>query len=134
MTLPKIYFGHTIDIYNTPKEQELVERIQRELPQFEVENPNQPIHEQGYQTYKIAGNGMKYYFEKVLPSMDAGIFQPFADGKFGAGVFGEAAFLHGQGKPIYEISLEGKIASMELDASRALTVEQTRERVYKKKP
>ena len=76
---------------------------------------------------------MKYYFENVLPNMDAGIFQPFVDGKFGAGVFGEAKFLHKQGKPIYEITLEGVVSTLELDASRALSVEETRKRVYNKK-
>ncbi len=104
----KIYFGHTVDLYNTPKEGELIAAIERALPQYAVENPNQPVHEEGYQTAKReTGKGMSYYFEKVLPKMDAGVFQPFADGKFGAGVFGEAEFLHEQGRPIYEITLEG---------------------------
>lgn len=130
---PKLYFGHTVDIYNTPKEQELIATIERALPQYKVENPNQPVHEEGYQQYKKEkGSGMKYYFEKVLPVMAAGVFQPFADGKFGAGVFGEAKFLYEQGKPIYEITLDGIITELELDNSRALTVEETRTRVYKK--
>ena len=75
---------------------------------------------------------MKYYFEKVLPTMDAGVFQPFADGKLGAGVFGEAKFLHEQGKPVYQITLEGVVSTLEVDASKTLSVEETRARVYKK--
>src|SRR3989338_10132895 len=131
---PKIYFGHTVDIYNTPKERELVAIIEKAFLQYDVENPNHPVHEEGYQTYKTEkGSGMKYYFEKVLPSMAAGVFQPFADGKFGAGVFGEAKFLHEQGKPVYEITLEGVVRKLELDASRTLSVEETRARVYGKK-
>jgi len=131
---PRLYFGHTVDIYNTPKEQELMAAIEIALPEYEVENPNQPSHEEGYQQYKREkGSGMKYYFEEVLPNMDAGIFQPFADGKFGAGVFGEAKFLHEQGKPVYEITLEGVVNRLELDASRTLSVEETRARVYGKK-
>ncbi len=130
---PKLYFGHTVDIYNTPKEQELIAAIERALPEYEVENPNHPLHEEGYQQYKKEkSSGMKYYFEKVLPNMNAGVFQPFADGMFGAGVFGEAKFLHEQGKPIYEITLEGVVSTLKLDASRALNVEETRKRVYKK--
>lgn len=129
----KLYFGHTVDIYNTPKEQELIAIIGRALPEYEVENPNHPLHEEGYQTYKKEkGSGMKYYFEKVLPAMDAGVFQPFEDGKFGAGVFGEAKFLYEQGKPIYEITLDGVVSTLEIDASRALSVEETRKRVHKK--
>jgi hypothetical protein len=130
---PRIYFGHTVDIYNTPKEQELVERIQRELPQYEIENPNQPHHGEGYKRYTAqTGRGMNYFFQEVLPSMEAGVFQPFADGKFGAGVFGEAKFLAERGKPLWEITLEGKVSSLELDPARALSVEETRARVYKK--
>jgi len=130
---PKLYFGHTVDIYNTPKEQELIAVIEGKFPRYEVENPNHPVHEEGYQTYKKEkGSGMKYYFEKVLPTMDAGIFQPFADGKFGAGVFGEAKFLHERGKPIYEITLDGIVTDLQLDESKVLSVEETRERVYRK--
>ncbi|HLD39848.1 MAG TPA: hypothetical protein VJB13_01785 [Candidatus Nanoarchaeia archaeon] len=132
-TKPKLYFGHTVDLYGTPKELELVRCIEQEFPDYEVENPSQPVHEEGYQTYKReTGKGMDYYFQKVLPAMAGGVFQPFADGKFGAGVFGEAKFLHEQGKPIYEITLEGVVSTLELDASRALSVEETRKRVYKK--
>lgn len=130
----KIYFGHTIDIYNTPKEQELVAAIQRALPQYEIENPNQAQHQEGYERYREqTGRGMNYFFQEVLPAMEAGVFQPFADGKFGAGVFGEAKFLQERRKPLWEITLEGKISSLVLDEARALSVEETRKRVYGKK-
>ncbi len=128
----KIYFGHPIDIYNTEKEKDLIEDIKKGFPEYVVENPNQPHHAEGYKIWKEkTGYGMDYFFKEVLPKMEAGIFLPFEDGKWGAGVYGEAEFLYERGKPIYEIDLEGRIKEMDLDMSRVLSIEETRARVYK---
>lgn len=130
----RIYFGHPVNVYNTSKEGELVKVIEGHFPQFEVENPNQPAHSQNYAKWKEEkGNGMLYFTDVVLPSMEAGVFLPFEDGMFGAGVYKEADFLHQLGKPIYEISFRGVITSMVLDEARNLSVSETRERVYGKK-
>jgi hypothetical protein len=130
----KIYFGHPINFYNTPKESELIQKIENFFPEFEIENPNQEIHQKNYTKWKEEkGNGMKYYFEEVLPKMEAGIFLAFEDGMFGKGVFGEAEFLYKKGKEVYEINTEGKITSIDsLDYKRCLSIEDTRKRVYKK--
>ena len=131
---PLMYFGHPINFYNTPKEIELLEVIERNFPQYSIENPNQPHHQNGYQRFKAErGNGMKYYFEEVLPKMNAGIFLTFEDGMFGIGVFGEAEFISSRGNPIWEVNLEGQIRTMFLEQQRKLTIEQTRERIYPKK-
>jgi len=62
--------------------------------------------------------------------MDAGIFLPFEDGMFGAGVFGEARFLKDRKKLIYEINSSGIVTRMEvLDLSRELSIEDTRARI-----
>ena len=76
---------------------------------------------------------MDYFFKEVLPAMTKGIFLPFEDGKFGAGVFKEANFMAESGKLIYEINLEGIITGMNIDSSKSLSIEETRERVYGKK-
>ncbi|MBR9683662.1 hypothetical protein GOV03_03930 [Candidatus Woesearchaeota archaeon] len=130
----RIYFGHPVNTYNTEQETDLSAIIQQHFPEYEVENPNQPHHQEGYQRWKAEkGNGMQYYFQEVLPEMAAGIFLAFEDGMLGAGVYGEAESLHQDGKPIYEISLEGKISELDLDPQRFLTIEETRARVYGKK-
>ena len=128
----KLYFGHPVNVYNTPDEKRLCEIISREFPNAELENPNSLVHDEGYKKWKQEkGSGMKYFFEEVLPQMNAGIFLPFEDGLFGAGVYGEAEHLNkGLGKLVFEISLEGKINIMTLDISRMLSVEETRKRVY----
>ena len=131
---PLIYFGHPVNFYNTDKEEELVAIIEEEMPGYDIENPNQPKHQEGYQSFKREkGNGMKYYFEEVLPDMDAGIFLSFEDKMFGAGVYGEAENIFHQGKPIFEITTKGSINPMTLDRSRFLSIEDTRKRVYGKK-
>lgn len=131
--IQRIYFGHPISFYDIPKEDELVKCLEREFPSLAVENPNQPQHQAGYKRFQeTKGRGMLYFFEEVLPAMAAGAFLTFEDGKFGAGVWGEAEFLHQQGKPIYEMNIEGRIATMTLDVSRMLSVDETRSRVYDK--
>jgi hypothetical protein len=127
----RIYFGHPVNFYNIPKELELIKIIEKEFPLFIVENPNQPHHQEGYQRYKReTGKGMDYYFREVLPKMAVGIFLPFEDGKFGAGVFGEAEFLYNREKLIYEINLDGKTNPLSLDFSKKLSIDETRKRVY----
>lgn len=127
----RVYFGHPVCFYNTKKEQFLLSCIERAFPGFDVENPNQPHHQEGYQRWKQwTGKGMDYYFREVLPTMSAGIFLPFADGMLGLGVWGEAEAIYNAGKTIWEISLEGKIKELTLDKSRMLSHEQTKARVY----
>ena len=131
--MEKIYFGHPINFYNTAKECELISIIQREFPHFVVENPNNPIHDEAYHQWKKeTGNGMTYFYGVVLPRMYGGVFQSFKDGKFGSGVFGEAQILENLKKPIYEITTKGRISPMSIDFARALSIEETKERVHKK--
>ncbi len=125
------YFGHPVSDYNSPLESQLIQIIEATL-RVAVENSNKPEHFAGYQRYKQEGKrGMEYYFKEVLPRMDGGVFLPFADGRFGAGVYGEAEFLAKEEKPIWEINREGKIEKLVLDARRALTIEETIERLNK---
>lgn len=134
MERDKIYFGFPVSFFNTETESELVKIIKREFPGYDVENPNQEHHQQGYQRYKEAGErGMDYFFKEVLPNMAGGVFLPFEDGMLGAGVYGEAEFLATAEKDIYEISLTGEVKRLDLDESRKLSIEETRERVYGKK-
>jgi hypothetical protein len=128
---PKIYFGHPINLYNTLLERELIEAIRTHFPEWDIENPNQSHHFQGYNRRKNeGGRGMDYFFEEVLPQMDGGIFLAFEDGKFGAGVFGEAGWLRDHQHPIFEIGRDKKIGELELDDSRKLSIDETRTRVY----
>ncbi len=128
--MSKIYFGHPIHLYGTPKEAELIRQIQSAFP-HSVENPGAKLHQEKYKEYaEKTGNGMNYFFEEVLPLMHAGIFLPFEDGKFGAGVFKEATFLKEKSKPIWEINQDGLVNIIDtLDAKRALSVEETRKRL-----
>ncbi len=128
----KIYFGHPITIYNTLKEAELIDRIQKMFGWFDVENPNQKHHQEGYKRYEDKDErGMDYFFKEVLPKMNAGIFLPFDDGMFGTDVFEEAEFIFKNKKPIHEIGYWGKITNLTLDASRKLSIEETQKRVHK---
>ncbi len=127
---PKIYFGRPINVYNTDLEALLVEKVAATFPDWDIENPNQPRHQEGYRQWKeTTGKGMDYYFKKVLPKCQAGIFLPFRDGAWGAGVFGEAEALASRGCPIYQITMEGVITRANLDEIRVLTIEETITRI-----
>lgn len=127
----KIYFGHPINTYDTELESRLLQRISEVFPGWFIENPNEEYHQDGYQFWKrLCGNGMNYYYKEVLPSCSAGIFLPFRDGKWGAGVFGEAKFLYNRGCDIFQIDSEGKVIKIDsLDTIKALGIKETRKRI-----
>lgn len=131
MNKPLIYFAHPVNSYNTSLEEQLVSIIENSLPEYEVLNPNQQKHQIGYQIYKKqTGNGMAYYYSKVLPRTSAGIFLPFPDGTFGAGVGGEAKWFMEHNKPTYVISPGGLITMQEIELNKILDVPATIKRVY----
>lgn len=138
---PAIYFAHPVNYYvgskfNTHgnKENELVEIIFRNLP-YAVYNPNQLHNQENYVLWKNeTGSGMNYYFDVILPHMDAGIVLPFEDGMIGAGAFGEIEKFVLSSRPAYEITESGIITPIKkLDYSRKLSIEDTQLRVYPKK-
>jgi len=129
----KIYFAHHINIYNTKEEEFLEFIIENHFSEFDIENPNQKKHSDGYRNYQGEGKrGMDYFFEEVLPDCKAGgICHPFEDGMLGKGVFAEMNWLYNAKRNLWEISSEGIIKELkELDTSRELSVEETRKRVY----
>lgn len=134
--LPKkrLYFGHPINLYDTPLEAELVAEIRRLFPDWEIVNPNSPEHQAGYaayeQTRKDADGkptGMGYFFEEVLPTCDGGVHTPFRDGMFGKGVFGEAEWQQQRGLPTWELTHRKALSVLAppIDPARCLTREQT---------
>ncbi len=109
--LSRIYFGHPVNTYNTDLEQFLLKKITESFLGSIIENPNQEDHAGGYARYKKEyGNGMQYFYEKVLPYCNGGIFLPFRSGSWGAGTFQEARKLAERNAPIWQISPEGLIA------------------------
>lgn len=126
----RLYFGHPINVYSTSLEAALLARIAVAFPDWEVENPNQKKHDEGYERYKReTGNGMDYYTIEVLPSCDGGVFLPFRDGAWGAGVFREAEAIASRGCPVWTISPEGEVLAVDLSKVRVLSVADTRVRI-----
>ena len=127
----KLYFGHPINTYNTPLEEQLISVIAQEFPDWEIENPNQKKHSEGYKKWREeTGNGMKYFAEEVLPSCDGGVFLAFRDGKWGAGVVKEGVYFLEKDLPVYEVTLDFQFNSLdEFSDDRILGVDETRERI-----
>jgi len=124
---PRLYFGHPVNAYDTELEKSLLKTISDIFPQWHIENPNQKHHADGYKHYVDSGQrGMEYYYREVLPECHGGIFLPFRDGKFGAGVFGEAKFLADRKCPTWQITAAGIISKLDLRADLALSVAETK--------
>lgn len=125
-----MYFAHQADIANTPKEEKFISRLNSFFPEFRIYNPFQKHNQENYQLWKKEkGNGMKYYYEVILPYMEAGVYLTFKDKKIGAGAFHEAEYLINKGKPVWEIDWNLDIEKINsLDYSRALSIEETRAR------
>ena len=127
----RLYFGHPVNVFNTPLEADLVQRISRAFPLHLIENPNQPLHEEGYQRLKSAcGNGMKYYYEHVLPTCVGGVFLPFRDGAWSMGTYSEATWFLSHHLSVWRVSWDGVIMPLcDLKDQRVLSIEETRSRV-----
>lgn len=127
--MDELYFGHPLSTFDTELEDELIDSIEESFPGYTVENPNQPQHIQNYEEWAEDGSGMEYYFEEVLPEMDAGVFLPFEDGTYGAGTAAEAEFLAEHDRPVYEIGYNGVIRELDIDEMDVLSVGETRDRL-----
>jgi hypothetical protein len=108
----KIYFAHPVNTYNTPFEQAMVKLLKAFFPEDEIENPNQPHHQEGYRKYAelykhepIAKGtrGMRYFHEVVLPSCDKCAILPFLDGRLGLGAADEPRWYLERGMPAWFI-------------------------------
>jgi hypothetical protein len=109
MNKPVLYFAHPVNTYDKQIEKAMLERIYRHFPNFIIENPNQPQHQEGYAEYKkkyenTPGKSGMTYFEEVLENCDGGtIALPFLDCRLGAGVASEVIFNLKRGRDVWFI-------------------------------
>lgn len=104
----RLYFAHPVNVYNQPLEQEIVKLIKQRIHGVEVENPNQPHHQEGYKKWSARQKesdtkhkGMSYFYDEVLPACDGCIAMTFLDGRMGLGVAGEAKWFLERNKPVW---------------------------------
>lgn len=113
-----LYFAHAVNAYDTPYETAAIALISETFPRADIENPNQPHHQEGYVAYqeRTAKNrddhkGMSYFYDEVLPNCTGCVSMPFLDGRFGLGVAGETKQCLENGLPTYGIFPSNKNAS-----------------------
>ncbi len=129
-----MYFAHPVNIYNTPLETDLMHFLQGSFPEWDIENPNQPKHQEGYQRWlKETGNGMNYYLKEFLVNMDGVTGMYFKDGRIGAGVFSEEESIFKRTGNLWTVTYDNNLTRIN-DSSFlkpfALSVEETRQRIY----
>ena len=127
----RIFFSHPVNTYDTPLERELLKKIAEAFTTWEIVNPNEPQHQEGYDRHKSAsGNGMNYFTEEVLPSCHGDIALRFRDYMWPAGVYKEAKYFTDHNFPCYVITPEGFIGfGPILEVVTPLSVEETRSRI-----
>lgn len=82
----RIYLAHPVTDYGTERQAAAIAALRRYWAEeranqpLEIENPDQPHHQEGYDR-----EGMDY-FKKVVESCDRLAFMRFPDGSIGAGV------------------------------------------------
>lgn len=113
----RAYFAHPVTDYGTEREEIAVGDIQ--FGGWQVENPNQPHHQRGYEN-----EGMRY-FERVVQSCDALVFLRFPNGAIGAGVGKEIDAAMGSGIPVFEL-FDGELHSVYGMPTPVLSVDATR--------
>lgn len=129
-----MYFAHPVNVYNTPLETDLMQFLQVSFPECDIENPNQPKHQEGYQRWlKETGNGMNYYLKEFLVNMDGVIGLSFPDGRIGAGVFSEEESIFKRTGSLWTLTYDEnltRIRDFSFLQPFALTPDETRQRVY----
>jgi hypothetical protein len=131
-----LYFGHPVNTYGTSLENRLIQLILERFEGAIIENPNMPEHQKGYEEWKAThDNGMAYFTEIVLPRCIGGVFLPFRDGAWGAGVHKEALWFAARGLPVWSIDTDGVIIHfLPSDSNlKVLTPEETRLRIRDEK-
>lgn len=127
--MPRLYFGHPINTYQTPLEGELLQAIAAAFPAYDIENPSDPHHQYGARRqHWLTGNVMDYFLP-VAAGCRLGVFLPFRDGCWGAGVHAEALVMTHHGRGIFSIDPSGLVRRADLATVIALTVDQTRQRI-----
>jgi hypothetical protein len=124
----KIYYAHSMSLYNTPQEKRDIELL--ENLGFEVVNPSSKELEKEVRNIKLCGEGLRktkdeisrtimdFFFKEVIPECDALAYRSFIDLKIGAGVSGEIKCAEKLGLPIIELPT--------ITSARALDIEETR--------
>lgn len=113
----KIYYAHSIALYNSKQEARDVETLS--LLGFEVVNPNAQEHDVGYKR-----SGM-LYFETLIRDCAALAFRANPDGTINAGVAAEVAYAgRDPALPIIELPSGVYRRTMTVDYTRAYLREQ----------
>ena len=113
----KIYLAHPVTDYGTKRQADAIAYIRE--GGFEVENPDQPHHQRGYEE-----RGMDY-FKEVVAACDGLVFLRFPDGSVGAGVGREIWWALKANKNVWEL-FGGRLYWCADKPTPVLSVDETR--------
>ena len=117
----KCYYAHAKMLYDTPQEARDLELLRQEL-NFDVVNPNQPVHQESCRSDEWMKNGPDNemnYFLCLVENCDLVAFRALPDMRIPAGVYREICHAKQLGKPVIELPSS--------TLTRGLSIELTRE-------
>lgn len=124
-----VYFGHTMASYDTKFEKRCLEEIGKKFNGYEITNPNGNVHKQGY-----FSKGWSYFMDLVLEH-EIGVFTPFRDKCWGAGILSEATQMLEHNRKVFVMNpTTFKISQLKdiNEVETSLTIEETHKRNKKK--
>lgn len=128
----RIYFAHPVTMYETPRETEVLNLIQKKYPNSIIYNPGAKKFQDLFSKYRDQhpDDYMKFFFD-IVGKCDMVITYPFEDGTIGAGKGKEMEHGYNNGLEIYLIdnkTLEfNKVNDMnDIDI---MSVEETRNKI-----
>ena len=128
--MDRLYFGHPINTYHTELEARLLRLIAKRWPDHIVVNPSDAIHQQEVQhRHQLGLAPIDYFVNDVVPTCQAGVFLPFLDGAWGAGIYKEAVTLLLLHRKIWQIDASGVIVPVDWANLDPLSVDETRQRL-----
>lgn len=113
----KIYLAHPVTDYGTQRQADAIAHLRKR--RIEVENPDQPHHQEGY-----TARGMDY-FKDVVAGCIGLVFLRFPNGSIGAGVGKEIQWALDGNKAVWEF-FDGRLYWCADTPTPILSVEDTR--------
>jgi len=112
----RVYFAHPVTDYGTERQAGALAVLL--AAGFDVESPDQPHHQNGYQSEGMA------YFTRLVGECDGLVFLRFPNGSVGAGVGKEIGAAADARLPIWDVS-SGQLKRMD-GLPNVMSVEETR--------
>jgi hypothetical protein len=131
-----LYVAQPMNLHKTPLQRQMFDYIKSTFPDWKIENPDQPHHNEGFRHYlDTRNNPMAYFEEVILPKIDGCVGLRFQDGMIAAGVAFEMFRSSAKGLPLWFLDYSKSSGFLLTPQSRfpanVISVKDTYERILR---